>query len=243
MTINAAPLPHARSIVFFAHCHPVQSILHRPSFLAALVQGFVPPHLLYATCALGIRHWPGQKMLSGSQQLTSKDFAREARNLILNDSNSGESIFKIPNSVDVAQTLCLLLWLDEENSRDKENYRDLALQVTEDLGILPTSEGMSMTEPMRATSREDMDMECLRRVFWSIFVWDCWRCLFPPSTSRQTHPHGNFPSSSMLAPYGYSPVQMRIRLPVDESSFEMVKLHEAPFESIEGQVRIYPLRL
>ncbi|KAJ7309994.1 hypothetical protein DFH08DRAFT_1049476 [Mycena albidolilacea] len=38
--------------VFFTYCHPIQAVIHKPSFSASLCHNRVPSHLLFAICAL-----------------------------------------------------------------------------------------------------------------------------------------------------------------------------------------------
>lgn len=222
--------------MFFTHCHPVQAIIHRPSFYTALGQGLIPDHLLYAICALAIRHLPGQATLS-QPPLASKHFLRQARTLLINDSTSAPddpSRLNVARRSDVAQALCLLLWLDEEEPQEKVVYRELALRVVNDL--IPE---LDVPLDEARNTRAATELECLRRVFWLVFAWDHWRCLFPldktyKPSSRSLYPQGNFPTAAMLPPHRYTDIDMQISLPSNETHFDMGLPHEIELLQPEG---------
>jgi hypothetical protein len=188
-----------------------------------LTQGLVPDYLLYAICALAIRHFPGQATLS-QPPLASKHFLRQARTLLINDNTPSPdepSRLNVARRSEVAQALCLLLWLDEDGPQDKVIYRELALRVVNDL--IPE---LDVSSDEARSTRASIELECLRRVFWLVFAWDHYRILFPLDESykpslRPLYPQGIFPTATTLPLHRYTEVDMRIPLPSDEASFDM----------------------
>ncbi|KAJ4000903.1 hypothetical protein F5050DRAFT_1708607 [Lentinula boryana] len=137
----------------------------------------------------------------------------------------------LPASLYTAQTLCLLAvyellaWepstgvrnpTSAENSVDQEprlvsppgeRFRELALQMLKELGVHKPSYPLLTPVPSQAFIEENIEKECVRERV---------RCLVVVGEDTTV--------DGILA--GFSAEELRVRLPVDETSFEMGVVHE-----------------
>ncbi|KAJ3790449.1 hypothetical protein GGU10DRAFT_171305 [Lentinula aff. detonsa] len=208
----------------------------------------------------------------------------------------------LPASLYTAQTLCLLAVYEllawepstTENSVDQEprlisppgeRFRELALQMLKELGVHKPSYPLLTPIPSQAFIEENIEKECVRRIFWLIYILDCLREIYYQGegpllggSGRGYHSGGDFgrytaasqgmsmdpaslsntyqpnTSENLNAPFisspqpsldrnspvsfspfmrafsngfiGFSAEELRVRLPVDETSFEMGVVHE-----------------
>jgi len=189
--------------LFFTHCHPVRAVIHKPSFSASLSHNRVPSHLLFAICALAAPLSRQPRIRSTAPpRLSGRPFAHEAVSQMFD--GSGHLICD-PNLF-TAQALCLLmvhdLFAKDAGAPANSRYRDLALQIVQALDI-HTSEHPVSTPVTADFIQASIERECVRRIFWVIYILDLQVSLY---TQR---------------PVSLSDAQLRLRLPVDETSFEL----------------------
>ncbi|KAJ4473800.1 hypothetical protein J3R30DRAFT_3511673 [Lentinula aciculospora] len=231
----------------------------------------------------------------------------------------------LPASLYTAQTLCLLAvyellaWQQKTltgprssiqagdsseqepklTSPQGERFRELALEMLQELGVHEPTYPLLTPVPSQSFIEENIEMECIRRIFWLIYILDCMRAIYyqgegsllggsgrgyhsgetpgvEPSSSTaavqssansQRDSQSSVSSVSVLEPYkpsarttlnisaslsnspsfpdhnvvassspsmrafsngfiGFSAEELRVRLPVDETSFEMGVVHE-----------------
>lgn len=207
------------STVFFTHCHPARAIIHKPTFTAALSHNRVPPFLLHAVCALAAPLSKQPRIRTLPARFAGKPFAQEALSLMFD--GAGRLVCK--SDLFSAQALCLLQVHDvltkDKNMQWNSRYHgwyhsylafreltslvDLALQIVESLGVhvpdIPTLTPMPSPEFIH----QAIERESVRRIFWLIHFMDV--------------------NASILykKPISYRESQLRLRLPADETSFEL----------------------
>ncbi|KAK7435982.1 hypothetical protein VKT23_019389 [Stygiomarasmius scandens] len=304
--------------LFLTHDHPALSIIHKPSFTNALSLNQVPLHLLYAMCAMAARHSKQPSLSTG--RFAGSHFADEAVRLMFDDGN-GEGRLIVPPTYQTAQALCILMIHEilrtqqklqgkkEINRADtesiprtdqlplsrEERFRNITLQLLQTLGAHAPEHPLLTPVPSQHYIEVSIERECIRRIFWVIYVVDCMRGIYykwegnmlggsgrgysglgSPSSIYATHVK---PSSSASAPghsitgsstgydllastsrepmsnpypapppppvlppgtsewnmgllignggiMGFSEADLRLRLPADETSFEMGVVHE-----------------
>ncbi|TFK51744.1 hypothetical protein OE88DRAFT_1464712 [Heliocybe sulcata] len=190
--------------LFFTHCHPSRLILHKPSFSATLSHNGVPPYLLHAIYALAapLSKQPGIR--TRPARLAGKKFFNEAVTMMFDSAGR----LCCPPDLVTAQALCLLQMHVVQTSHPTTapvKYHDLALGILETAGVHNPDNPVITPLPSPEHIRGSIERECLRRVFWFIY----WIELL-----RQTYAH----KSMLLRPDGQNE---NVRLPVDETSFEL----------------------
>lgn len=193
-------------------------IFHEPTFSTLLSQNKVPPFLVLATCAVAAPHSRSSQLRAKFPRMAGQRFYEEAVSLIF-DANG---ILVCEPSLFTVQALCLLE-MHEVNAQyawtksfryhgifDPALYSsitnpsiDLASKILhEDLQIQKPDPVMSST-PSPEELHDSLERECMRRCFWIIYFTDvlCTACTRRPS---------RFPSDDIS-----------IRLPVDETSFQL----------------------
>jgi len=90
--------------VFFSHCHPARMIIHKPSFMSALNQNIVAPHLILAICAMSAPFSQSSQVKSHLPRLEGLKFYVDALNILFDA--SGRLICEA--NLQTVQTLCLL---------------------------------------------------------------------------------------------------------------------------------------
>ncbi|KAJ7245114.1 fungal-specific transcription factor domain-containing protein [Mycena haematopus] len=197
--------------LFFTHCHPVRAVIHKPSFSASLSHNRVPSHLLFAICALAAPSSRQPRIRSTAPpRLSGKLFAHEAVSQMFD--RPGHLICD-PNLF-TAQTLCLLMVHDlvAKDARAPANsrYRDLALQIIQTLGVHNSEQPVSAPVPTTDLIHASIERECVRRIFWVIHIMDLQVSMYNQR------------------PVSLSDAQLRLRLPVDETSFELAVHSTSP---------------
>ncbi|KAF8661296.1 hypothetical protein AX16_001395 [Volvariella volvacea WC 439] len=189
--------------LFFTHCHPARAIIHKPTFTAALSHNRVPLFLLHAVCALAAPLSKHPKIRTTPARFAGKPFAQEA--LVLMFDGAGRLVCK--KDLASAQALCLLqiynLLTKDENMMWNSRYHDLAIHIVESLGVHvpehPTLTPMPSPEFIQAA----IERECIRRIFWLIHLMDVLASIY------------------FKKPISVTEDDLKLRLPVDESSFEL----------------------
>ncbi|EPQ56794.1 hypothetical protein GLOTRDRAFT_105364 [Gloeophyllum trabeum ATCC 11539] len=191
--------------LFFTHCHPSRLILHKPSFSAALSHNGVPPYLLHAMYALAapLSKQPGIRTTPA--RLAGKRFFNDAVSMMFDSTGR----LCCPPDLVTAQALCLLqmhmLQQTTQPIMTPIKYHDLALGIVENLGVYKPDNPVITPMPSAEHVHSSIERECTRRVFWFIYLLEL---------LRQTYSH----RSMMLRPEGQD---LSMRLPVDETSFEL----------------------
>ncbi|KAJ3865128.1 hypothetical protein EV359DRAFT_80783 [Lentinula novae-zelandiae] len=248
----------------------------------------------------------------------STDKSRDAAAEPSSSDDLYRGVLVLPASLYTAQTLCLLTvyellaWEQKPSitartfaraggstdqdpkliSPQGERFRQLTLQMLQELGVHKPTYPLLTPVPSQAFIEGSIEKECLRRIFWLIYILDCMREIYYQGegqlrggSGRGYHSGGNFndeisshhtaaqgsveatggsqPStnatslpqftSAMIVPsfdsppfshynasmsfspskrafsngfIGFSSEELRVRLPVDETSFEMGAVHE-----------------
>ncbi|KAJ7066738.1 fungal-specific transcription factor domain-containing protein [Mycena amicta] len=199
--------------LFFTHCHPARAVFHKPSFSAALAHNRVPSYLLYTICALAAPLSRQPRFRStGPPRLSGRPFAQEAISQMFD--GSGHLICDA--SLFTAQALCLLMSASKDATA---RYRDLALQIVQAMGIYnpEPAAGSALSPDLIQAS---IERECGRRIFWVIHAMELACSIY---TQRQVSLSEN---------------QLRLRLPVDETSFELAVHYPSPehlYPSVRAQ--------
>ncbi|KAJ7077853.1 fungal-specific transcription factor domain-containing protein [Mycena belliarum] len=192
--------------LFFAHRHPWCAIIHKSTFSASLPHNRVPPYLLYAICALAAPLSRRPRIRTTPLHLSGIPFASQAVSLMFDRSrDSGDLLCE--RNLTTAQALCLLMVHDRiaqtkaklANSR----YRDLALQIVQELGVHHSEHSAISPGPTVDVIHVSIERESVRRIFWAIHLLDLHMSMYT------------------LRPVSLSGNELRIRLPVDETSFEL----------------------
>ncbi|KAK7012277.1 hypothetical protein R3P38DRAFT_3020492 [Favolaschia claudopus] len=143
-------------------------------------------------------------------QLSGRPFAHEAVSQMFDE--SGHLICD-PNLF-TAQTLCLLMVYDliakDVGLTANSRYRELVLQIIQVLGVHAPEPPASTPNPDAEFIQNSIEAECVRRIFWMVHISDLRSGLY----------HRKFIS--------LSDAQLRLRLPVDETSFELAVHSSSP---------------
>ena len=150
-----------------------------------------------------------------------------------------------PTNLQTAQTLCLLSAYIVVNTQDQasfdaaskdkspagwisaERFRALSLQLIEAMNVHTPEHPLITPVPSAALINESIERECVRRIFWMIYIMDCTRSIYFGWQG------GAHISASSKAPsigggvLGFSEAELRLRLPVDETSFELGTVHQS----------------
>ncbi|KAJ7224374.1 fungal-specific transcription factor domain-containing protein [Mycena pura] len=198
--------------LFFTHCHPVRAVIHKPSFSASLAHNRVPSHLLFAMCALAAPLSRQPRFRStGSSRLSGRPFAQEAVSLMFD----GSGHLLCDHNLHTAQALCFLMAHDlaskDADAPANSRYRDLALQILQSLGLHNSENPVATNSVLSADFiHASIERECVRRIFWVIHIMELQDSLY---TQR---------------PVLLSDSQLQLRLPVDETSFELAVYSPPP---------------
>ncbi len=211
--------------VFFAHCHPARAIIHKPTFASALSHNHVPKHLLHAVCALAAPLSKQPRIKTTPSRYAGKPFAQEALSLMFD----GAGRLVCEPDLATAQALALLLMHDvltkEKNTMWNTRYAgefmvflvpfhvihifhtinsaDLALQIIENLGVHEPDHPTLTPMPSPDFIHQSFKREAVRRIFWMIHLLDV------------------MASIVFKKPTTFTSSDLRSRLPVDETSYEL----------------------
>ncbi|GAW09965.1 zinc finger transcription factor 1 [Lentinula edodes] len=176
--------------LFFTHSHPMVMIIHKPSFTNAVTMNQVPMYLLYAVCALASRHSKQPSLAATPRRLSGRHFADEARCR----SRALEHGRSLPRS----SVYELLAWEQKPStvarnftraggstdqdpkliSPQGERFRQLTLQMLQELGVHKPTYPLLTPVPSQAFIEESIEKECVRRIFWLIYILDCMREIY-----------------------------------------------------------------
>lgn len=244
----------------------------------------VPPHLLYAICTISAVHSINPEIATAPPRMAGRAFAEETRRLMFDDSDQGQGTLIQPPTLATAQALALLLFYETtvNDGADSaylrvERYREQTLSLIQTLNVHTPEHPLLTPVPSQSYILGSIDRECLRRVFWFVYIVDCItgtyqhrsRSLedtspspppmtpagsapstYPPSPSANPYPPYHHPSSylpptpphkpravpPMASASGpahgrglshFSEGELRLRLPADETSFEMGTVYES----------------
>lgn len=228
--------------VFFAHSQPVVSIIHKPTFTAALSHNQVPLYLINAISAIAARHSKQPSLQTNPTRCAGRRFQDTAIALMFDSSGR----LTAPTNLQTAQALCLLSTYEiiahdkhnpDKSTKDqspsgwisRERFRALTLQIVESLDVHTPEHPLLNPNPTSAMVSESLERECIRRIFWFIYFVDCVRGVW------FGWPGGGMVSSSPITKglsigggvMGFSEAELRLRLPADETSFEMGAVHQS----------------
>ncbi|CAE6464979.1 unnamed protein product [Rhizoctonia solani] len=191
--------------LFFNNQHPANLMFHRPTFMLALSKGQVPMPLLNSIFALAAPYSSQPALRTNPSWHAGERFA-QAANAELFD--QGGQLALRPDLA-VAQALGLLVLHECVMRRPTNNDRHMciAFQIMKELGVStmddPANVALSSSStPERDTFEQWVSAECHRRTFWVLYVLECLSSAF---TAR---------------PMTFKDSQLKVRLPVDEASFE-----------------------
>ena len=208
-------------LVFFAHCHPGRMVIHKPTFMAALSQNRVPSHLILAICSMSAPFCQSPQVKSQPPRLAGIKFYEDALNILFD--SSGRLICEA--NLQTVQTLCLLEMHDVVAQYSwTKCYRYLGKRflakprgrliiiLDQDIAtkiLFETLDIASPESPPLAPKPTIQDMarmterECARRCYWIIYFCH----VLSTACTRNVR---RFSAENML-----------MRLPVDETSFEL----------------------
>ncbi|KAG6891197.1 hypothetical protein C0995_008449 [Termitomyces sp. Mi166 len=179
-------------------------IIHKPTFTAHLAHNRVPSYLLHAMCALAAPLSKQPHLRTTPTRFAGQRFAQEAQSLMFD--GAGRLICE--RSLSTAQALCLLQFHDiktmDGNMRWDSRYHDLAMQLIESLNVYQHDYPTLTPVPSPEFIQASIEREAVRRMFWIIHFLD------------------NLASIYFKKPMqGLSEPGRRLRLPVDETTFEL----------------------
>ncbi|PFH51901.1 hypothetical protein AMATHDRAFT_58110 [Amanita thiersii Skay4041] len=188
--------------LFFTHCHPARTIIHKPSFSTALSHNQVPLHLIHAICALAAPLSKQPRIRTTPPRFAGKPFAQEALSIMFD--GAGRLVCE-PNLA-TAQALCLLQLYDiimKDKMSWNTRYHDLALQIVKGLGVHIPDNPLLTPIPSPEFIQSSLERESVRRIFWLIHMLDVMASIY------------------FKKPLAISENELRLRLPADETSFEL----------------------
>ncbi|KAF9530349.1 fungal-specific transcription factor domain-containing protein [Crepidotus variabilis] len=189
--------------LFFTHCHPARAVVHKPTFSTALSHNRVPSHLLLAVCALAAPLSKQPRIRTSPSRFAGKPFAQEA----LSQMFDGAGRLVVEPDLAAAQALCLLQMHDiltkEKDAIWGSRFHDLALQIVEGLGVQSPEHPTLTPVPSPEFIQRSIEREAIRRIFWLIHVLDLLASVY------------------FKKPVTFTDSELRLRLPVDETSFEL----------------------
>ncbi|TFK32774.1 fungal-specific transcription factor domain-containing protein [Crucibulum laeve] len=189
--------------LFFTHCNPARAIVHKPAFAAALSHNGVPDYLLHAVCALAAPLSKQPRIRTTPSRFAGKPFAQEALSIMFD----GAGRLKAEKTLATAQALCLLQMHDhltrDANAMWSSRYHDLALAILDTLGVHSPEHPTLTPVPSPEFIQASIEREAVRRIFWLIHMLDVMDSIY------------------FKKPITFSGQDLRLRLPVDETSFEL----------------------
>ncbi|KAJ1306907.1 hypothetical protein OPQ81_007890 [Rhizoctonia solani] len=192
--------------LFFNNQHPAHFMFHRPTFMLALSKGQVPMPLLNGIFALAAPYSSQPALRTNPSWHAGERFA-QAASAELFDQNGQ---LALRPDLAVAQALCLLVLHECVMRRPTTNDRHMciAFQIMKDLGVATMDDPAHVAPSLSSTPERDtfeqwVSAECHRRTFWVLYVLESLSSAF---TSR---------------PMTFKDSQLKIRLPIDEASFEL----------------------
>ena len=204
-------------------------IIHKPTFMAALSQNRVASHLILAMCAMSAPFSQSPQVKSQPPRLAGIKFYEDALNILFD--SSGRLICDA--SLQTVQALCLLemhdvvaqyswtkcyrylgrqfphqpLWPTDDNPRNQ----DIASKILfETLDIASPESPPLSPKPTIEEMNRMTDRECARRCYWIIYFLH----VLSTACTRNVR---RFSAEGML-----------MRLPVDETSFELGIQSQSP---------------
>lgn len=191
--------------LFFAHRQPQRMVIHEPSFHHALSHGLVPPYLLLSICALAAPLSQRPCFKEGGSRFAGEVFFQEAMSLMFDKDQN----LICERNLATAQALCLLQLHDRmAKSSWRGQYHVYALEVIEQLGAYQADNPILTPAPSLEFIDAAIERECARRVFWLIYISDA------------------LGSVLYRRPILADDSQLKIRLPVDETTF-LFTVHDA----------------
>lgn len=189
--------------LFFTHCHPARIVFHKPTFTAALTHGIVPAYLTFSICALAAPLSKQPHLRMTPARLAGRPFAQEALSLMFD----GAGRLTCEPSLATAQALCLLQIHNAVAGAAaawNKRQHDLTFQVCDRLGVHSNDEPQYSTlGPTSAYIEGAINKESLRRIYWLIYFMDVTSSVY------------------VRAPLDWMTANPRLRLPCDETSFEL----------------------
>ncbi|KIL69466.1 hypothetical protein M378DRAFT_787408 [Amanita muscaria Koide BX008] len=205
--------------LFFTHCHPARIIIHKPSFSTALSHNLVPRYLIHAICALAAPLSKQPRIRTKPARFAGKPFAQEA--MVSMFDGAGRLVCE-PN-LPTAQALCLLqihdMMTKDKNMFWNTRYHDLALQIVKGLGVYSPEHPLLTPMPTPEYIQQLLEREAVRRIFWLIHMLDVMISIY------------------FKRPLAISEPELRVRLPADETSFEL-----APHSTLPEYLHLPPIK-
>ncbi|KAG6857470.1 hypothetical protein H0H87_003537 [Tephrocybe sp. NHM501043] len=190
--------------LFFTHCHPARIIIHKPTFTANLAHNRVPIYLLYAVCALAAPLSKQPRLRTNPSRFAGQRFAQEAQSLLFD----GAGRLVCERNLATAQALCLLQFHDlktkDQNMYWDSRYHDLTMQLIESLNVYQHDYPTLTPVPSPEFIQASIEREAVRRMFWIIHLLDNLAFIYFKKPMEGLQEPGR-----------------RLRLPVDETSFEL----------------------
>ncbi|KAL0953614.1 hypothetical protein HGRIS_004821 [Hohenbuehelia grisea] len=227
--------------LFFTHCHPSRAIIHKPSFTTALSHNRVPAYLLHAVCALAAPLSKQPRIRTNPARNAGRRFALEALSLMFD----GAGRLVVEPNLATAQALCLLQMHEvhvlEPGAASSSSagtgapgvwssrYHDLVLQIIDTLGVHSPEHPTLTPVPSPEFIHAAIERECVRRIFWLVYVMDVMAGIYykrgGDAWDRASRGNGapGLGMSLTRSPGAnkFGTTEMRLRLPADETSFEL----------------------
>lgn len=170
-TVSPLDVMFTRELVhlFFAHCHPLTSILHQPSFLLSLSQAQVPRYLLLSMFAVAVPYSLRPTLRTTPTWHAGERFAVEAKRLIFDNVDDprireGVDGLRVKPSLELAQALCLLQ--THERVMKAHTESDRLLKLTH--AVLDALDIFTLESQDDSLHHNFVRIEALRRVFWHL---------------------------------------------------------------------------
>ncbi|KAG6821195.1 hypothetical protein H0H93_004015 [Arthromyces matolae] len=190
--------------LFFTHCHPARLIIHKPTFTAHLAHNRVPVYLLHAMCALAAPLSKQPKLRTTPSRFAGERFAQEAQSLMFD----GAGRLVCERNLTTAQALCILQFHDlkakDSNMQWDFRYHDMAMQLIESLNVYQHDYPTLTPVPSPEFIQASIEREAVRRMFWIIHFLDNLAWIYFKKPMQGLQESGR-----------------RLRLPVDETTFEL----------------------
>jgi hypothetical protein len=184
-------------------------MFHRPHFNVALAKNRVPAHLLYAICALSARHSRRPSVRGSNPSLAAQPFSRAAHAALFD----AQGRLRVPADASAVRALVLLEMADflaQMTSLQGGEYQ----QAPKRIGLALQMGARLMQEPPPPPTAPDagvrtLERECVRRAMWLCYVLGLTGYLVLGRRESQLRRHD---------------VDTRMRLPLDETRFELAEL-------------------